>query len=1334
MKNIAQKGLTYFTVFTVILWNIGASSLAVNAENLDLKLGVKTPSPKITICHANGDGTFQRLNVSENATAGHFENNGTPAAGHEDDLWLGVDNEDVLQCPTPPPTYCDTAEYVFTSNLGVVGNGGCYLGTEWSAVDNEMISLPQAGSYEVYAQVERSEANEQLSETFTLTVASTTSAELPDNEEAQQVIEQYAGNFYFKSGENQVTMTSTAQCPPDVGPNSVRVLKLCLNPIAETVQCGNGIVEESEQCDDGNLVDGDGCSANCTTEDEPEPYLTVKAHKIVCDDEMYLPNWGDGSGPSKITATTATDYVAQMSDHCQLVDNWSFQWGVGVPAMPGDYVGPANDGWLSFNSVSNGVVPAQVDIYRADGTIKIRENLQEGYVPFSYTPGEGSAPGSDVSAEIYCDTDVLNYDNYDFINGPQFGQTYYCVAFNALVPQVPEEPAPWCSALRGILTQALNTGTYSDVADMNDDELINLSDVSLMAQLYAAGDDAACYDQFEDPTEVYHFSCQNYQEMGWCDAIVQGVTDMLEAESYDDLYDLNGDSVINLTDWSMAVSYLTEGDQVACYANFVPPLPEMDCSGTEYSAYCGDGDVNQDWEQCDPGQDELSTASTQIVGCSEQCQFVVPQECTDLTLAKIHVNEVLNWQGGDMTSDLYLGSESYVIPHDVWFPLYWNGNYFLDSDLSNYEDVPGLAVQRLADSLRVVMHGSGGEADKEHIDGQIEFYNANVGTLTNDTSNAYPNSNSLENGFNGSGVKLYNAGNDEVWVADNMSHYWLTTTTADDGYYTNWSIVEDCEENESIPYAPWCSALLGIVSGAINNNVYNDVADLNDDEVVDLTDIAMISEMYAEADDELCYQQFEDPTEEYHWSCENLEDVDWCGGLYQGLKDSLGSHDGDDNYFFVFDLNNDHGDGTYGDGAINLSDVGVMASYLVEPVDQYQCYRHYQFFSCEQEPENTPPVITLLGDATVYVNQGDTYVDAGATASDNEDGDISEAIVAVNPVDTSTPGTYTITYNVSDSAGAPAVEVTRIVVVQSQGGGDPICGNQIPEEGEDCDGSAPEGYQCIDCNLVQNQTPPPSTPPGGGGGGGRIWPPTISNVDGSSQCQATTLTWDTSGDSVSWIVYGTDEDNLDQEYKDEIATREHSIALSNLLPGTTYYYTIKAENRFGINNNAGHSFTTPPAEVCGEVLGEKIEEEPTPSLCDFVRPSGSHGPDKDTVGVFTYPDGSLIRNACDHSMGVYAIVDQMKYHIPNWQYLHDNYFGKRIYNVSTEVFDAYPDYFSGQVAGTKAYADGTLLRGSDHKVYIIDNGKKRHIASLEELKKYAGQEIVNVSDEVLAQY
>ena len=78
----------------------------------------------------------------------------------------------------------------------------------------------------------------------------------------------------------------------------------------------------------------------------------------------------------------------------------------------------------------------------------------------------------------------------------------------------------------------------------------------------------------------------------------------------------------------------------------------------------------------------------------------------------------------------------------------------------------------------------------------------------------------------------------------------------------------------------------------------------------------------------------------------------------------------------------------------------------------------------------TPPVITLSGSASITVEKGDTYVDAGATAIDNSVTDISSSIEVVNAVDMTTPGTYTITYNVQDASGNAAAEVTRTVIVQ----------------------------------------------------------------------------------------------------------------------------------------------------------------------------------------------------------------------------------------------------------------------------------------------------------------
>jgi hypothetical protein len=48
--------------------------------------------------------------------------------------------------------------------------------------------------------------------------------------------------------------------------------------------------------------------------------------------------------------------------------------------------------------------------------------------------------------------------------------------------------------------------------------------------------------------------------------------------------------------------------------------------------------------------------------------------------------------------------------------------------------------------------------------------------------------------------------------------------------------------------------------------------------------------------------------------------------------------------------------------------------------------------------DTTPPVITLLGVTPVTVEVGGIYSDAGATAADIGDGDLTGAIVTANPV------------------------------------------------------------------------------------------------------------------------------------------------------------------------------------------------------------------------------------------------------------------------------------------------------------------------------------------------
>lgn len=201
-----------------------------------------------------------------------------------------------------------------------------------------------------------------------------------------------------------------------------------LNQYNPPTLCGNGQVDLTEQCDDGNTLNGDGCSSLCEIETVE---IEVVAHKILCTSEEDLPNWGGGA--PNITETTAQEFV-NSNENCEFLEGWEFEWAPNGIANPNDNLENAGGSWSTFTPTdSNGVTSQTITLNPQENRIWMREALQEGYVQFTGTGG------SNISAEFYCHTDVLNYDNYDFISGIQDGQTYYCVGFNAL-----EIPEPVC--------------------------------------------------------------------------------------------------------------------------------------------------------------------------------------------------------------------------------------------------------------------------------------------------------------------------------------------------------------------------------------------------------------------------------------------------------------------------------------------------------------------------------------------------------------------------------------------------------------------------------------------------------------------------------------------------------------------------------------------------------------------------------------------------------------------------------------------------------------------------------------------------------------------------
>lgn len=78
------------------------------------------------------------------------------------------------------------------------------------------------------------------------------------------------------------------------------------------------------------------------------------------------------------------------------------------------------------------------------------------------------------------------------------------------------------------------------------------------------------------------------------------------------------------------------------------------------------------------------------------------------------------------------------------------------------------------------------------------------------------------------------------------------------------------------------------------------------------------------------------------------------------------------------------------------------------------------------------PVIKLNGDEVVYLYKGDVYIDKGAHAEDNYDGDISNKILIENNINNKKIGEYKVKYVIKDSSGNENSITRKVIVTTSK--------------------------------------------------------------------------------------------------------------------------------------------------------------------------------------------------------------------------------------------------------------------------------------------------------------
>ena len=175
--------------------------------------------------------------------------------------------------------------------------------------------------------------------------------------------------------------------------------------------------------------------------------------------------------------------------------------------------------------------------------------------------------------------------------------------------------------------------------------------------------------------------------------------------------------------------------------------------GAQVGPHCGDGMVNQTWEQCEPGD----------AGCTEYCLF--ENQCSVERLVKITLED---GDGPSFDGNLYLGDEDVLIPSGTWFNFDEMGD---DSFVEIANEVDGLAISRnLEDeTLAVAMVGDNAKGQLDTAVGTIEVKGIDLGSIDDRPNPSFP----LE--ASGRGV-------DSVTKSDNQVDFDFKADTGNDAF------------------------------------------------------------------------------------------------------------------------------------------------------------------------------------------------------------------------------------------------------------------------------------------------------------------------------------------------------------------------------------------------------------------------------------------------------------------------------------------------------------------------------------------------------------------------
>ena len=277
----------------------------------------------------------------------------------------------------------------------------------------------------------------------------------------------------------------------------------------------------------------------------------------------------------------------------------------------------------------------------------------------------------------------------------------------------------------------------------------------------------------------------------------------------------------------------------------------------------------------------------------------------------------------------------------------------------------------------------------------------------------------------------------------------------------------------------------------------------------------------------------------------------------------------------------------------------------------------------------TPPEFTLISTNPLNLDVGTPFTDPGATAFDPCEGDLTASIVRTGTVNTAAPGSYTLSYSVTDSSGNTAV-TNRNVLVR---GSPAVLGFNAFFSGTNAVTGSPVVQFLADVNPNGLAT-------------------------------------------VAFAQYGlntsypgrTASVNLPASYN----TSTFFATLDGLIPGGTYHFRVAASNSLGVAYGPDQTFVVPTLFAAGDLNGDgRVNESELNSvLSNYWLTSSSlvmTNPSTLGGGLFQF----ALTNVTGWNMSVFASTNLTDWELlpaqamPVWQFLDPAYtnYPQRFYRL-----------------------------------------------------------------------